>query len=551
MTLKRKVLVVEDNFLNRKMLVDILQDCYSVTEAENGRQALDILSTEDSFSIILLDVMMPVMDGFAFLDRIHESSVLSSIPIVVMTQNDTEEDEILSLIHGATDFIPKPYKPQIILHKINNIIRFRENAAMVNQLKYDGTTGLYTKDYLFPQIRQALTEHPEKDYVVVVTNIENFKLYNDIYGLKEGDRLLVKFSEDARSYLHEDDLAGRYGADRFVFFTEKSRADHTLSSLTHSFDVSENGLMEGVCIRIGVYEIHDTALTIEQMVDRAFLAADSIKGHYQEWIALYDDHLRSQLLYEQTLTNTMKEGITKKQFLVYLQPKYDISTGKLAGAEALVRWQHPVYGLIYPGKFIPLFEKNGFISTLDSYIWERTCQLIAEWKKAGLPEFPVSVNVSRSDIYQPNLGRKLLDLVEKYGLKPQELHLEVTESAYMENPDQLLRAVEKLHSEGFIIEMDDFGSGYSSLNMLNQMKIDILKLDMKFIQNETSKPYEKSILNFVVNLAKWMKLNVVAEGVETDQQLQKLRAIGCDYAQGFLFAKPMPEEQYRQLLEIQ
>lgn len=549
MSMKRKVLVVEDNALNRKMLVDILHTSYNVTEAENGKEALDILNKDDSFSIILLDMMMPVMDGYTFLDRLHESKVLSSIPVIVMTQNDTDEDEINSLIHGAMDFIPKPYKPQIILHKISTIIRFRETSAMMNELKFDALTGLYTKNYLFSQIRKTLNENPDGEYAIVVTNFENFKLFNDIYGVKKGDEVLAKFGHDARSSLQDSDLAGRYASDRFVFMTDKKKSEKILNSITNDAKIMSHSMGEGVSIRIGIYEIHDTSIEVEQMVDRAFLAADSIKGHYNDLVADYDDQLRSQLLYEQTLTSTMAEGIDKEQFLVYLQPKYDIATNRLAGAEALVRWDHPIYGLIYPGSFIPMFEQNGFITTLDNYIWEKTCQIISKWKKEGYPLFPVSVNVSRADIYHPDLCEKLVDLIHEYGIEPEELHLEVTESAYTENPDQLLKAVEKLHSEGFIIEMDDFGSGYSSLNMLNQMKIDILKLDMKFIQNETSKPNEKSILNFVVNLAKWMKLNVVAEGVETDIQLEKLRAIGCDYAQGFLFAKPMPEKQYCELLE--
>lgn len=548
MSMKRKVLVIEDNALNRKMLVDILHTSYSVTEAENGKEALDILNNDDSFSIILLDMMMPVMDGYTFLDRLHESKVLSSIPVIVMTQNDTDEDEINSLIHGAMDFIPKPYKPQIILHKISTIIRFRETSAMMNELKFDSLTGLYTKGYLFNEMRKVLAEDPNGEYAIVVTNFENFKLYNDIYGIKKGDALLAKFGKDARSSLQDKDLAGRYASDRFVFMTEKKKSEKILNSITNDTEILRHSMGEGVSIRIGIYEIHDTSIEIEQMVDRAFLAADSIKGHYNDLVAFYDDQLRSQLLYEQTLTSTMAEGIEKEQFLVYLQPKYDIATNRLAGAEALVRWDHPIYGLIYPGSFIPMFEQNGFITTLDYYIWEKTCQIIHKWKECGYPLFPVSVNVSRADIYHPDLCEKLVGLIHEYGIKPEELHLEVTESAYTENPDQLLKTVEKLHSEGFIIEMDDFGSGYSSLNMLNQMKIDILKLDMKFIQNETSKPNEKSILNFVVNLAKWMKLNVVAEGVETDMQLEKLRAIGCDYAQGFLFAKPMPENQYCELL---
>ena len=246
MSMKRKVLVVEDNALNRKLLVDILHTSYNVTEAENGKEALDILNKDDSFSIILLDMMMPVMDGYTFLDRLHESKVLSSIPVIVMTQNDTDEDEINSLIHGAMDFIPKPYKPQIILHKICTIIRFRETSAMMNELKFDALTGLYTKNYLFSQIRKTLNENPDGEYAIVVTNFENFKLFNDIYGVKKGDEVLAKFGHDARSSLQDSDLAGRYASDRFVFMTDKKKSEKILNSITNDAKIMSHSMGEGV-----------------------------------------------------------------------------------------------------------------------------------------------------------------------------------------------------------------------------------------------------------------------------------------------------------------
>ena len=244
----------------------------------------------------------------------------------------------------------------------------------------------------------------------------------------------------------------------------------------------------------------------------------------------------------------MEDALADNQFFVYLQPKYRIKDENLVGAEALVRWIHPELGFQAPDKFIPLFEKNGFITKLDQYIWDKTCALIREWDDKGHTPISVSVNVSRADIYNADLADILIEIVEKYDLAPSRLHLEITESAYTENPKQIIDTVSHLRELGFIIEMDDFGSGYSSLNMLNEMPIDILKLDMKFIQNETAKPNSQGILQFIIDLARWMHVSVVAEGVETKEQLKRLSEIGCDYVQGYYFAKPMPQAEFEKLL---
>ena len=285
------------------------------------------------------------------------------------------------------------------------------------------------------------------------------------------------------------------------------------------------------------------------MCDRALLAVDSIKGQYNRYFAVYDDALRGKLLREQAITEAMETALDEGQFVVYLQPKYNLHDDRLAGAEALVRWNHPAWGFLSPGEFIPLFEKNGFITQLDQYVWEQVCALMKTWNEKGYPALPVSVNVSRSDIYQSDLAQTLLKIVHKYGLEPKQLHLELTESAYTENPNQIVGTVDHLRKLGFIIEMDDFGSGYSSLNMLNRMKLNVLKLDMKFIQSETAKPMEQGILRFVVGLGHWLNLSVVAEGVETREQLERLREVGCDYAQGYFFSKPMLGVEFENLMK--
>ena len=538
----RQILIVEDNALNRELLCEILRSQYEVLQAENGREALEILERHaDETALILLDVMMPVMDGYAFLDAIKADERFMQIPVIVMTQENSEADEINALAHGATDFVPKPYRPRVILHRIASIIKLRESAAMVNQFKYDPLTGLYSREYFYRKVRRRLQESPEQDYSILCSNIENFKLYNDTFGVQEGDRLLRNLALRARSELGRDAICGRFAADRFLFMIPRDSALISRLSLAHQQNASIPGISN---VKWGVYEIRDRAVSVEQMCDRAFLAVDSIKGQYHQVLAVYDDALRSRLLREQAITDAMESALAQGQFTVFLQPKFNLNDDSLAGAEALVRWTHPELGFLSPGEFIPIFERNGFITRLDRYVWEETCRLLQVWQSRGLATLPISVNVSRADLYQPGLPDMLTELVRRYGLSPDLLHLEITESAYTENPGQIIATVRELRGRGFIIEMDDFGSGYSSLNMLNQMRIDILKLDMKFIQSETAKPTDKGILHFIVDLAKGMSLGVVAEGVETREQLNRLREIGCDYVQGYFFSRPIPVAEY-------
>ncbi|MGN0465038.1 MAG: EAL domain-containing protein [Lachnospiraceae bacterium] len=549
---QKQILIVEDNELNRDMLSEILASEYRVLEAENGQVALDVLRRhKDSIALILLDVMMPVMDGYTFLDRIKEDAELSLIPVIVMTQSDNENDEVAALSHGATDFVPKPYRPQVILHRVAGIIKLRETAAMVNQFQYDQLTGLYSKEFFYQKVRERLDQNPEKEYTIVCTNIENFKLYNDIFGVKEGNRLLQEKAVDLQTMVGESGICGRYSADRYMYLQEREQELKERENFFNKdyFDTPKG--MGNVSVKWGIYEIVDRSIPIEQMCDRALLAADSIKGQYNQHFAVYDDALRGKLLREKAITDAMETALAEGQFIVYLQPKYSLNENSLAGAEALVRWIHPEWGFMSPGEFIPLFEKNGFIPKLDQYVWEQACAYLRDWKEKGYPSLPISVNVSRADIYQSDLVNTLLGITKKYGVDPTYLHLEITESAYAENPNQIISTVEQLRDMGFIIEMDDFGSGYSSLNMLNQMELDILKLDMKFIQNETEKSTNQSILRFIISLAHWMNLSVVAEGVETREQVERLRENGCDYVQGYFFAKPMPVAEFEKLLRNQ
>lgn len=549
MIAKKIILIVEDNLINRSLLHEILRDEYDVLEAENGQEALDILEQYgEKISLILLDIVMPVMNGYDFLTAVKKIPAISSIPVIVTTQGDSERDEVNALAHGAIDFVAKPYKPQIILHRVANMIRFRENAALLNLLQFDPLTHLYSKAYFFEKCRDRIATNPDKKYTILCFDVENFKLVNDVFGTTAGDQLLCKIADKCRELNLNNAIFCRFQADQFVALVENQtfKEDFFTSFLAK---LNEGLGMKKIMMKWGIYSIEDINLPIEQMCDRAFMAIESIKGQYGKYFAEYDNTLRDKMIKEQEIKDCMESALENNLFEVYLQPKYRLQDNLLIGAEALVRWNHPTWGLQMPSSFIPLFEKNGFITRLDQYVLESTCELLQKWKQNNYPEIALSVNVSRADAYHNELPDFLMSCLEKYNLTPSMLHLEITESAYTEDPVQLVEMVHKFRKLGFVIEMDDFGSGYSSLNMLNELPIDILKLDIQFIRSEMNKPEGQGILDFVIKLAKWLNLEVIAEGIETEAELARLKQMNCDYGQGFYFSEPMPIEAFEELLK--
>lgn len=547
---KRKILVVEDNVLNRSLLCEILNPEYDAVEAENGQEALERLQQyAGDFALILLDIVMPVMDGYEFLAAVKDNPDYASIPVIVTTQNDGEEEEVAALSCGAADFVAKPYKRRIILHRVASIIHLRETAALVNEFQYDRLTSLYSKGFFCQQVGELLRQNPEKEYDIICSDVVNFKLVNDIFGNPAGDRLLRAIAQEYTESSQGKGIFSHFHADQFACIIEHHWA-YTESMFQESCDrINERSQMQNIVMKWGVYRVEDRNVPVEQMCDRALLAARGIKGQYNKYFAYYDDALRSKLLREQEIVDSMESALAEKQFEIYLQPKYRISDNQMVGAEALIRWNHPVWGMQSPAVFIPLFERNGFITKLDQYVWDRACAVMQSWVKRGIQSLPISVNVSRADIFNVDLTDILTGLLQKYGLPPASLHLEITESAYTENTRQIIETVSGLRKLGFIIEMDDFGSGYSSLHMLREMPTDVLKLDMKFIQSEPVTPVDQEIMHTIVSLANLMQMGVVAEGVETAEQLECLREIGCECVQGYYFARPMPVQEFESLIE--
>ncbi len=545
----KKILVVEDIPINRQILCKILGDTYNTIQAENGQEALEILQEQsEDILLILLDIVMPVMDGYTFLQEVKKYPMCDGIPIIVTTSNDSEEDEVRALSLGATDFIRKPYRPTIVKHRVDGIINLRETAAMINLVKYDQQTGVYGKEYFYKLADDMIHKNPDKKYDIICSDVENFSLINDIFGHSVGNELLRIIADALSDYVADTGICSRINADTFALCVER-RSGYTEQEFEEVNEVVSNQFGRSrLRMFFGIYPCDEGDVTINVCCDRAMSAIESIKGKVTTRFAYYDDNMRQQKLREQALAESMEEAIVEKQFLVYYQPKYALRTEKIVGAEALVRWNSPKEGFLPPGMFIPAFEKNGFITELDKYIWEAVCIFQRRCIDEGIPLVPISVNVSRTDLHIPDLPNIIFDLTKKYGLSPEQLHLEITESAYTDQPEVIIDTVSKLSDLGFIIEMDDFGTGYSSLNMLSELPIDVLKLDMSFVQSNTADQAEKNIISFIVELAKWMELTITAEGAETKDQVDRLKDMNCDAVQGYYYCRPIPEAEFIQKL---
>lgn len=549
---KLTVLVVEDQRINRQILAALLSVDYTVLEAENGAEALACLETHPEVAAILLDIIMPVMDGYEFLARLRETSG-ASLPVIAITGEKDKGSEQKALDLGAWDFVSKPYQPATLLTRLKNVI-IRSQYYLVSQMKHayehDPLTDLYNRTAFFAETRKLLDGHPEETFSVVRFDIDQFHTYNAFWGEEEGDRLL-RFMADwlrERAKNCAPCVYGRINADVFCLCMPYRR-EQIERGVRQAFDaLSDFNREYRILPSFGVYVVRDRRDTVQKMYEFASLAARERKGSFLEYLSYYRPEMSQRILENQWIVNEMQGALENEQFEVYLQPKFDLRTEQPYGAEALIRWRHPDKGMLSPGLFIPVFEQNGFIGKVDYYMWEHVCRLLKKWIGEGRETGPISVNVSRVNMYNRNLVGLLTELVRKYEIPPQLLQLEVTESAYMENPEVMERVVRELQSAGFVILMDDFGSGYSSLNTLKDIHVNVLKIDMKFLSGQTDPVRSQSILASSILMAGWLETPVIMEGVETAEQVAFLKSIGCNYVQGYFYARPMPVPEYEKLV---
>ncbi len=547
---KRLILVVDDNKINRTLLTQILLPKYRVHSVEDGLKALEYLKENyNEVSAILLDLNMPVLNGYEFLKTRKEFPPYCNIPVIVQTTYEGYDTELACLEMGANDFLIKPYSPKIILKRLENIISLKESENFIISVQYDTLTGLFNKEGFLAQARVDLKNRLDIDYTLLCFDIDRFKTINQFAGQANGDKVLIFVADILRDVFKENSIIARFSGDRFYVLTP-SPVDEVYMDKVFLKHKENQPVNLPINVQSGCYNIEDRSIELTTMIDWAMIALDKIKGQYNKYCSTFTKEMKKGVEKEQFIVSQMDMAVSQEQFVVYYQPKWDIINNKIIGAEALVRWIHPQYGFMNPGEFIPIFEKNGFITKLDLYVWDKVCKQIREWMDQKLDVVPVSVNVSRHDIYSKDLLFNLQNLISKYNLSTDQLHLEITETAYAQSYDELYVVLSELSENGFIIEMDDFGSGYSSLSMLSSISVNTIKLDLLFLnkKNADSKN-NKSVIRLIVNIAKELDLELIAEGVETKEEVEYLKKVGCTKAQGFYYAKPMKATDFAKLLK--
>lgn len=514
--------------------------------------------SSDSFQRMVAPYLMNL------LDPAEKAAVQASINRQIMRRNTYQVEYAIrktdgNMLHvlecGCRDL--SPTTSSVYSAIVLDITPLKEASdALMYQISYDPLTGIFNRSAFYQHVQEVLENNPEQPFELMSLDIERFKIINDLFGEETGDRILCYVADFLKEVHLPKSVFGRLHSDIFLLFypAENRNRERIIKSL--KVLVSSFALGYRIKLRFGIYRTSeqptpDMRLSVPGMVDRAILALSKAKRSGIMDLAEYSETMRCSMISEQAIINDMNDALQNHEFSIYLQPKYDTASEAIVGAEALVRWFHPQKGMIPPNEFIPVFEHNGFIFQLDQYIWEEVCRLLRKWLDEGWTPPPISVNVSRIDFYSAHLVNIFQTLVKKYDLPPELLDLEITESAYTDNPAQIIEVTKQLQDCGFRILMDDFGSGYSSLNMLKDLPVDILKIDLRFLDQSDDNPRSSNILNSIVRMAQWMRMPVVVEGVETRSQVDFLRNIGCEFIQGYFFAKPMPVAEYEDLLRRQ
>ncbi len=557
---KPVMLIVDDVNINRTVLAQFFRDDYRIVEAENGKEALAMLEQEPAH-IVLVDLMMPVMDGLEFMSVLKNNDQYKGMPVVAMTTNNDLDGQTWAVELGAADFITKPYNPSVVRCRVKNVMGASENewrrvaqlasdkqlAEVASYVDNDSLTGLYNREAFYRKASRLLRDNPDIEYEIIYLDVYSFKVINDLFTMETGNLVLKTAAYYFNVLTSNGGVCGRVESDHFVLCVPRGqvRIEHLLEGIDST--VVSLGISHNIVFYAGIYDVENIYMAMDQMCDRARMAMNTVKGSNLHRYAYYDDKLKQQMLEEQMIVRDMEFALQERQFDIYLQPVYNAETGRIARAEALVRWQHPSQGMVSPGRFIPVFERNGFIVRLDRYVWEMVCEFMAELRDATGRLLPISVNVSRLNLYNLDLLDFLMGLIRKHNLSPEFLHLEITEAAYTQDAGQLIEEVELFRQNGFKVSLDDFGRGYSSLNMLKDLPVDTLKVDLGFTRKGKNAARGTRIMGSVSEFAKDLDMDIIVEGVETKEDFDFAAQKGAKLIQGYYYAKPMPREAFVEL----
>lgn len=435
-------------------------------------------------------------------------------------------------------------------------IKLNDMTIELNEIKleeyratHDELTGLANRAAFFNKCEKVIRQNPDVPRYLVATNIKNFKFINDLFGTKFGDNIIKRQADMLDKANYTNCVKGRVSGDKFAMLIPKKSFNIDLAVQNTNFvrELGQN-VRFPLTIQIGVYEITDPTEKVYTMYNKALLALknnkDGVNG--PNLVSFYDTSLMNRILYEQNIIGEFRYALKNNDFHVFIQAQVDSATDTCKGGEALVRWYDPKALYRQPGDFIEILESNGLIYKLDYYVWESAAKILSKWKKAGHEDFYISVNISAKDFYYNDLYQVFTKLVEQYDISPANYNLELTESAVIDKNTPHKNVLQRLREYGFRIEMDDFGSGYSSLNVLKEIKMDVLKIDMEFLHKSENEDRGRSIILSIVNMAKALEMKVIAEGVETNEQKDFLKELGVDTFQGYLFSKPIEVSEFEE-----
>ena len=538
---KLKVLIVENNAVAKEQLISLLSQHYEIVESTPEEAVAIISNKEKEIATAILNIRVAA----PLLKDLRSKISTAKFPILISTdiENSELENELLDL--DVIDFLKYPFDGRRVLNRLKTSVKLAEANRAIDELERDELTGLLTRKAFLLKSEQFIENNRDKNFCIIAFDFDNFKSSNSLYGVEKCNEFLSYCAKEMMKVM-PDGFSGRYGGDQYILFFEYDEQVNIerLNRITSL--VLNNAPIPHQVVKMGVYAPVDCDLPLVICCDRAFLAIREIKGKYGKNLAFFEDSLQSQLLNEQRIIETMERALEESQFQVFYQPKHETITGYIAGAEALVRWNHPEYGFMGPNQFIPLFEKNGFITKLDAFVLEQVCKDIKRWEDNGLPLVPVSVNVSRRDFLEPGCMENQYQIIDKYNIDHNLLHMEVTESLYSENTELIISQVKRTQDMGFLIEMDDFGAGYSSLGLLSTFPLNVLKLDISFVRNIKK---NEIVIENIIKMAHRMGLLVIAEGAENVEQFKILRTLGCDYIQGYYFSKPLSVREFESYLK--
>lgn len=547
---KKTVLVVDDEEINVDIMSAILEDSFNVITANDGKKALDILLNEEQkVDLVLLDVFMP-MDGREVLKVRKENLRLRRIPFIVCTSDKNIEEECFHL--GVNDFIKKPYEnPDIIVARVKRMIELYEDRSILKEVERDKLTNLYNIEFFKKYSKQFDTNFPNLEKDMLLVSINRFRLINELYGRAFSENILTAIAQQlSRCIANCNGLVGKDSDSTFLIYCEHHDDYEILPNKLNEAVIEAVGDIN-ISFKVAVYPNVDPSLDKDIVIDRARNTLNELVIDYSKSIAIYSQENQTKTLHMEELIDAFPQALEEEQFKLYFQPKYSIQGDrpKLTSAEVLIRWISPKFGFVSPGEFINLFEENGLIGQLDAYIMKKGAEYMRELKEKYGFYMPLSLNLSRVDIYRPNLVEEIIDYVDSNNVPRDKYYIEITESAFVEDSKEVIPVIEKIKSNGFKVEIDDFGSGYSSFGALADLPFDVLKIDIQFIRAMEKNPKVKEIIKMIINLAKTINVITVAEGVENEEQYKFLKEHGCDVIQGYYFSKPLPANEFEELMK--